>query len=517
MNKKGIQRTQPLLSHIIDLISQLLNHVEFLQDGEVVHPNQIRLKHPEVWLQPVSSDLISNINSLTTGCNCSCDFCYIKGNPPEIALDSNSYPSLNEVNCRIQLYKQGLEIFQYIREYGEPFCNPNAVTILQNVRKASPNEVLCLSTNGSKLTETIINQLASLKPIYIFLSLNSADPNIRRNIMHDSNPLVAIQAPNLLKNYGITWFGGIVAWPSIPLTDIEKTIRFMDDNGAQVIRIGLPGMTKLHPPVDGVNILIHKWKEYWNKVVDLVRKIRKEIATPIYWQPFAYEGSDIIPEVVGVVKNSPAYHAGIQPGDVIINIGGVDVSSRNVCIKLLTLSPQKQEITVNQDGRIMKVVLSDIMSREIDLSPYKPVGYLPQDNQGIIRKFGLCLHDDLDLPAFTEIKRIIKERNSQKPAVVSSWLKYPYVRTLLDKNGLTAVSIEIVKSVCFGGNIQITDLLNVRDIIEHFRGKVEYYDLILVPSSLLVNGMDLFGQSLWDISLELGIDVALFPCRRIMT
>lgn len=515
MKRDGLVRSEPVLCHMIDQLAALLEHLELLADGEVVEPTQVRLRHPEAWVRPVRGVLLGNIGSLSPHCTCSCDFCYIKGNCPGMAMDDATFPALAEIECRAALRRDGHQLFQYLREYGEPLRHPEALQALRAVREASPAEVLCLSTNGTRLTRETVASLAELKPVHLFLSLNTADHAIRRRLMHDAHPEVAVGAPELLREHGLAWFGGIVAWPSVPLADLEQTVRLFDATGAQVIRVALPSATRYHPEVEGLGMLRTDWRAHWDAVLHCVQNLRQEAATPIYVQPHSYEQGDFRPVVVGTVRNSPAERAGVRAGDVVLRVNGRDAATRDVCIKMLALCGASAVVTLAREGRSFEVSLHD--GDDTAAYPYRPPGYGLSDHQGIIRSFGICLPDDLCLPAFHDLRAIVAERQAQQPVVVSSWMKAPAVRGLLDQLGLTSVAVAEVPSLTLGGNIQICDLLTAEDIITHFRDCRHSHDLIVVPSSLFSNGIDLVGRTAWEIALELGIDVALVHCPRILT
>jgi NifB/MoaA-like Fe-S oxidoreductase len=109
------------------------------------------------------------------------------------------------------------------------------------------------STNGTKLTEGVIRQLEELKPIRVAVSLHSANPSIRKKVMRDPCPEVAIQSIPLLRKYRIQFGVGIVPWPTIPFKDVEETIRYADRYDPLEIQIQLPGFTRFgfeSPPFD---------------------------------------------------------------------------------------------------------------------------------------------------------------------------------------------------------------------------------------------------------------------------
>lgn len=69
------------------------------------------------------------------------------------------------------------------------------------------------TTNGRDLTPKVVSELAKLKPIYLYLSLNSSSTLRRQKLMRDSQPEIAVNFLKLLRKQGIPFAVVIVPWP----------------------------------------------------------------------------------------------------------------------------------------------------------------------------------------------------------------------------------------------------------------------------------------------------------------
>src|SRR5262249_54768378 len=137
-----------------------------------------------------------------------------------------------------------LGLFRPLTYINEIFCHPNAIDIIERIRESDQDEILTFVTNGTFLTEPIVRRLAKLKPLFFNFSVNSLSPDIRRRILRDMNPEVAIQAVDLLRKYDIPYLGSLVCWPTIPWKDIENTVRVLDEAGCALLRYSLSAYSR---------------------------------------------------------------------------------------------------------------------------------------------------------------------------------------------------------------------------------------------------------------------------------
>jgi membrane-associated protease RseP (regulator of RpoE activity) len=333
----------PLVRYVKGRLEDILHFVDLEKNGEVVKVNGFRLKNLKNWAVSRERGLFDNVSPFSGYCNLNCDFCYEKGNP--LPLEKGLL-SVEEVETRRKYFStvKGTGIVKGNKLGMEPFTNPRIIDILKIIREHSPDFMINMTTNGSRLTEEMVSSLSDLKPIYMCLSLNSSDPYIRSTLMKDIEPEIAINAVKLLRKHGIPYVGSLVPWPvegkepREQLDDLVGDVAYLDQNDAREIRIVLPGYSKYFR--DG-NYSMNA--DYWDAIVNEVRSIKLGIKTPIVLQPSMYWVTPVLPYVDGVIYNSPAYHAGIQAGDLIRKIDDEKIFSRTQAKNVLRFLEGKEE------------------------------------------------------------------------------------------------------------------------------------------------------------------------------
>lgn len=517
----------PILTLLKHQIEGLLQLVELYTKDTALTINGFRIKNIQQWANFYSGSLKGNLGSFSgSHCQCHCEICYAQGNPlPNIAKNRLSY---HEAKTRIKYYslKKRSGIFPKMNEEMEPFCNPNLVDILRVVRKKSPQEVFEITTNGCALTEETIKKLSKLKPIFIVLSLNSANPVIRKKVMNDPHPETAIKSVELLQKYTIPFLGSIVAWPSIPLQDIEATVAYLSAHQAVLIRILLPGYTRYHS-----QSLAFNSEEHWQRVVRLYNKLLKSNDTIMHIQPSLYWKKDLTATIEGVFRNSPAFHAGLQREDKIIKINNERIITRGQAQATLNqLGTDKKQrsilVDVERNGKRLHFKLTNKSQVTDDLYPYKPVGY----TSGIFSTtwpYGIFMTQTFLLHYILDLEHLTKQYHAKHVLLFSSVLLQPlFIEAMkimrhhapyLQKIDLR---VTIAKHQFWGGNIMIADILLVQDFIHHLHTLINTQyrpDLIIIPSSFTnLWGFDLSGHSYMEIEREFNIPVELIKCVRIM-
>jgi len=239
-----------------------------------------------------------------------------------------------------------------------------------------------------------------------------------------------------------------------------------------------------------------------------------------------YEERDVEAKAVGVIKNSPAEHAGLLSGDKVLGFNETPILTRFQLISLINQhfrhsSSNSCTLTISRKKNVFKVKLSDYTDLKKDYYPYKPKGYgFLEDNN-----LGLCLPNSLDYSYFCEIKAMIERNNAQSILFLTSKIAKPVVMRMLKKlpsdffDG-RKFHVSETQNRFMGGNILIGDLMTVQDYVfsinEFIKKKGEKPDLIIIPSSSFSSwGVDLTGTCNYEIERRLGIQVEFLHCHRI--
>jgi len=503
------------------VLEHLLHYFVLTYGGKVVEVDGFRLKHIDQWRASRPQNLFDNLGSLSGYCNLKCKCCYDRGGALPL---ERSILSLSEARARVRHYNHetATGIITPVNHYAEPFCNPNLVEILRMVRQKSPNEEFLLYTNGSLLTQEMVRQLSKLKPVNLGVSLNSANPQIRRELMGDPHPERSIEAIKWLHEHRLRFGGSLIAWPSIPLDDIANTIFYLDQWRSISIVIHLPGYTRYFPEE-----MQFDTEAVWRRVVDLVKQLRSQVKTPLIFSIGPYATPTITPIVEGVYRNSPAERAGLQIGDRILSVDGKEVVTKLQTLQLLSPFEQKSKepirLTFQKEGEVYETALSYDCEIGDDWYPFKPAGYdLPPVASGI------HLSQDFLVDYLITLLRLQRQKNARSVLLFSTPFIKPLLLQVLEaKSKIKAalegfdLRIEIAPNRFWGGNVCLGDLNVVQDFIDHLNNKVladkDYKpDLIIIPSSFtLGKGFDLVGISYLEIERQLGIPVEMLSCHKI--
>ncbi|MGB9721993.1 MAG: radical SAM protein [bacterium] len=491
---------------------------------ELIEPKGFRLKLNK-WKTSGKTTLLANLGSFTSHCNCHCKVCYLKGSP----LWKSYILTEEKAMTRIKYYspREQKGLFNETYEYGEPFLNPSLLKILRMARLKSPNEVFYpIITNGTFLNETTVRALTKLQPLILDVSLNSIIPETRKKLMGGLNHEAAINSVGLLKKYKIPYRGTIIAWPEIPLSEIEATIKYLDENDAQVIAIYPPGYTRFNKS----NYTLKQMDNHWRKLMDFYHSIRKVVETPIIFSPSSYWNKDIRAVIDGVIRNSPAHRLGIKAGDIILEINDTPVYSKEVA-RIELIRPQnshgfyRRKIRVLRNNKnIFTFEIEEFSQKQYDAFPYKPSGFYPDPTF----PFGIFLVETLHLSYFKKIKEIIELYKPKSVVLFVSKVMKPQVDLILEHVktnevfGNVRVKFKLMKNLYWGGNIMLGDLMMVDDFIELIETDPEIQlnppDLIIIPSSFLIKwGRDYTGRCFTEIERKTGIKIILLPCKTIQT
>ncbi len=511
-------KTEPRIWLIKRQLENILQLVDLEKDGKIVEVDGFRLKNLSDWADYKSS-LYGNLGAVSGCCNADCIFCYEKGNPLPYVKD---LISVEEVETRIKYYSHEKEkgLPTPTRIPLEPFCNPHFLKILNLIRE-SDKYVFRIITNGGLLTEDTIKELSRLQPVLLCVSLNSTDPLIRNKIMREpmKHTMTALESVPLLQKYKIIFVGSVVAWPSIPLGDLKKTIQFFDDHDARVIRVLLPSYSKYFSDQP-----LFKTDKVWQDIVDTVLYLRQKINTPICCQPSFYWNEPLIPVVDGVIKRSPAAEAGLCVNDRILQVDGQEVYTRVHATKLLSDSYRESQschLLVLRKGKEMEFDLEE--SPADDCYPYK-VKEMPPPAPD----FGIFFIDDFKLSYIQELISIIENYTAQNVVLLSSEIMKPVVEKVIDM--VEDFSNYFSKKELFicvpphhfwGGNILLGDLYTVKDYAEYITYLLDTLspspDLVVIPISFASKWVnDLVNESFFDLEQQFAVPIEFLRCESII-
>ena len=520
----------PLVEHVRRRLAALLALVDLESEGAPVSVDGFRLRDLTPWAIEQSPHLLDNFGALSGYCNARCSFCYEYGNP--LAYDLTML-GVAEAKTRARHYaadvRRGLLQFR-MRLDLEPFTNPRLMAILREFRAHDTSHVISLTTNGARLSELILDDLAAVAPVHLVLSVNNANAAARRGLMHDLHPEVAISAARGLRERHIPFTGGIVAWPETSESHLRETIHFYDEGHARAIRVSLPSYSGYF---SGGDTLFDTEAE-WDRIFSIVEDEAARIATPISAAPYLPRGIPIVPVIAGVIRNSPAALAGITRGDILLSVDGEPVRSRMQGKRLLnrqiSVSGGRITVCLERDGASRMVTLDDAAPREADLYPYKPRGYLApsagEESYGSL--MGMFLNDDLDPDDLLTVIERAHQRRARTVVVLTSRLLEGVVSTYYTSNPTlkaAAGDLELIivspQHAFWGGNIVVGDLYLCDDYIgclQRLTAKLgRRPDLAAIPSTFSPNHWtDLAGVPFSEIEQRTGVAVDLIPCRRIV-
>jgi hypothetical protein len=502
---------EPRLSHIKWELERLLSLVTLESQGQPVRVTGFRLKDLSRWTSYTTNTAMNALTPISGLCNSRCDFCFEENIPyPR----ERSLMSVDEARTRLKYYdpQTGVALFPSNRPHMETFLNPHAVEILELARRRDPEKLFWITTNGSFFDEATVQRLAALKPLIFKLSINAADPAEHQAVMKTGKRTsVALAAPELLEKYRIPFMGSIVAWPTLPLSSIEETVQFLASFRAYAIRIRLP--------------LTHRWlntqlqldfKEHWMTVSALAQRLRFETRCALFCEPPIYWVNAIVPEVDGVVLNSPAYHAGVRPADVIESINGKPIHTRiesEAALDQHHIHRRPVELVLRRGAETFTARL-DPSALSGDTYPYNNDYFYRGENYGIFHV------EDFRLRHIDAMFQVIERHAAKNVVLFTSKVVAPIFETLV--NGIPEFArrlehvnlfIETIDENTAGGNYDLMDSRFVEDYARVIRDRVRRGlkpDLILLPDAFGSPwGLDMGGRSYTQLSTEFKVPVEL--------
>lgn len=519
---------EPRIALIKKLIESLLTLIEFEYKGEPVKVDGFRLKDLNDWLVTGTGDPTEIIDQAASRCDCECIFCCNKGNPLSIAVCNsphrNAEKEFEDIRTRIRYFAPEAKktLFPGTGCVYESMTHPYFLDMLRLLRDKT-SRPFRITTNGRHLTHLMVAELAKLKPVYLYLSLNSSSPSRRMNLMRDPNPAIAIDSLPLLRQHGIPYATVVVPWPvetiDEMLDDLSSTVAYAAEHETHLVQVNLPGYSRHFSPVE-----LFDMHQVWKAVISRVRELREKHCCPIIAMPTMYEENIYqqrknMPQIIGIVKNSPAYLGNLKKGDIITKINGIPVSNRPQARDLLALVRQSCAKEVHLGLQRGKQTLESTLDLTQHSYPY---------SDAIDPYFGIVfMGSGLRTSYIENLKDIIQAHGARHVLFLSSELVKPVFEQCLTESHLFGdsglkIDIEVPKNNFFGGNIFMGDLLVVQDFIDHIKDyvkrKQDKPDLVVIPSSpfhLSGWGRDLTGRVYLDIERATGVPVELLPCATI--
>ncbi|MFH0768245.1 MAG: radical SAM protein [Chloroflexota bacterium] len=514
---------EPRIDLIKRLTESILTLVEFEQKDQVVKIDGFRLKSLKDWLVPSAADPAEVFEYAASHCTCDCTFCCNKGNPSLVApcynLKRTAMEELSEMRTRMKYLRPAAQnaLFPSIGTIYEVLAHPYIMDILRSLRENN-SLPFRITTNGNTLSPEVVAKLAELKPIYLYLSLNSSSPSRRHKLMRDPKPEIAINSLSLLKQHRIPYAAVIVPWPvdtmEEMLEDLSSTAAYAIEHEPHIIQVNLPGYSRYFSSSE-----IFDLDKVWRAIVSRVRELREKHDYPIVVMPPLYEENIYqsrknLPQIIGLIKNSPAYFGGLKRGDLILEVNHIRTHNRPQTRDLLSIlrTNEAKETTLKVQRE------NDILEVKLDLTRYSyPYSKELDDYLGVI-----FMGSGLRTSYLEDLKAIIDNHQAKRVLFLSSELVKPTFEQCLAESHLFSSQVEIAvkvpKNLFFGGNIFMGDLLVVQDLIDCIKEYImsnEKPDLVVITSSpfnLSGWGRDLTGRVYLDVERQTGVPVELLHC-----
>ncbi len=431
----------------------------------------------------------ANILPVTSQCNLSCVFCSHRQNPPGVMVSRIKPCTLEEVREALPFInpKRPVVIGESASRIieGEPLTHPAIREILSLIRCTFPRTPIQITTNGSLLDERMVEFFSGLGGMVVNLSLNSANYRGRTLLTGDVNARQSIAGAGLLKRYGVPYHGSMVAMPHlVGWEDLEDTVMYLCEQGAQTIRLFMPGYTRLAEQAlrFGQSLRI--------EIEDFISQLRKKTAVPLTAEPPLIKDLETV--TAGVIAGSPADLAGVRAGDVIRTVNGQPALTRVNAFRSV-LKSGDPEISVSRKKETHTLVLK------------KKPG----------QRSGLVMDYDIDPVLIDEIGRLIRRYGAREVLVLTSELASTVIQLGLKRflKCEALIKTEPVKNRFFGGSIGAAGLLTVSDfkhaLQEYLNQKsVKKPAMVLLPGLAFDRrGRDLAGRSYSELGGDFDIKI----------
>lgn len=526
---KAYERSEPRIGLLARQITSLLNLFEIHSNARPVMATGFRLRSLSHWATSFSENsdpYFAVLKYLSWHCRTDCPFCLHKSDPVGYYSRSSCGWQTQEAELLTRL-----KYWDPIRgtalpsrseyNYHEVLTHPKFKHIAKLAREKS-GQSINLVTSGSTLSEDMIDFLRSVEPILIGVSLNTKSLALRRGVMRDADPATALKSLELLREREVSFFVSLVAGHWIPLHETLQTITWVDQFDPLFIRINLASFSQFFPSPPGIGTIFSEWRT----AVASTRCLRKDVSAPIVYQPTLVE-QYFFPEtrnrtlVSGVLKNSPAWRAGVRSADEIISLEGVPTAFRSVAKRILQslskASVERFRLEYCRGDKLHEVIV------EVDGNgsyPYKG------EQMGSRWPYGLFIAGGVAPDQLSVVRSIARRHGASNVLLLTSFLVEPELRELLEDSQLSAFDFpsvywDVPDNISFlGGNVIVGDLLVVDDFVECVEKWVRRHhvqpDLVIIPSSAFnAWGVDIAGSSFYEIEKRTGIHTRMLPVERI--
>ena len=505
---------EPRIAVLAAEIERLLMYLQFEKEGVPIDITGFRLKDKRQWRTAPARNVFDAIGSLAGTCSARCRFCFEQGVP--FSRDTTLL-SPQEASTRLRYFdsEQGRGLFHSARPHMEFLTNPAALEILGECRKRDTKSLLVLTTNGTGLTEKVVDDLANLRPVFIKLSLNLLDPKLRSVFMggrERSN--IAVAAPTLLRDREIPYLGSVVAARGIPLEALRQTIGYLAEQRAYGIRVRLPIEHRFSLAPSGNDEVPD-----WGTLLSWVKALAASMPCPVWAEPTQVWLQPLVPQIDGVVPHSPAALAGLKAGDQVKRIGEKGVLLRDDMHAFVS-EPEEVHLPltmeVTRNGLTLEIEISEEHRRGARY-PYTHGLHYP------LEKLGMIVLPDVLLSHVATLVDEIETHDASFAVVFASPLCHPTIQQLLREfppfvNALRHREVRVihVDSPWMGGN---TDFMESRFVTDYEQALhrlrltlTREPDLVLVPDGFGSEwGTDLLGRSIEELSHRTGIRVVRIP------
>lgn len=431
----------------------------------------------------------ANILPVTSACNVSCVFCSHRQNPtgvqayrvpPRSAVEILDLVQWLDPKRTVVIGESATRIIE-----GEPLLHPEITAVLTGLRRLLPKTPLQITTNGSLLSSAMVRLLDRIRPVTVYLSLNSSDPIKRRLLMRDPQPGRALEGAVLLGAAGVPFEGSVVAMPQlVGWEDLCRTIADLGQAGARVVRVFKPGFTRLAPPD------LRFRDDLGSRLAAYLDNECRDLGVPVVLEPPLL--TNLTPQARGVLSGSPAQAAGVRAGDVIRRVDG-----RVPCSRV------EAHQWISQAERPEVALLSEGEERTVHLD--KPAGV----------SAGLVFDYDFDPRQLDELRHTVRRGRGQALVVTGVLAGALMARVLEQDIEEGHCRVLTVDNRFFGGSIGCAGLLVVDDVLEALRTylsenpRYEVERVLLPQRAFDYRGFDLTGRHYREIEDGLGIDVRL--------